>query len=180
MAGTASRASLDALLDAYALLGLAHNATVRDAQRAYREMARRYHPDRVPPGSPGRDEATARMAEINRAYALIRDAPLRHHPINRGSDPDYQFTQADTDNALHRARAARRVDAVINTVVYAATLAGLLFVLVPLLHVAGLPYAAAVVVALGCAAWAMVEGRSIDPLTAIDGVTALLRVLLTR
>jgi hypothetical protein len=177
---TAAPANLDALLDAYARLGLAHNATARDARRAYREMARRSHPDRIPSGAPGSDEATARMAAINCAYELVRDAPLRHHPISRGSDPDAVFTQADTDAALHHARGAHRVDVAVTAVACAAMYVVLIFVLVPVLHLAGLPYAAAVMVALLCAAGAMAARRSIDPLTAVDGVAVLLRVLLTR
>ncbi|HMC76498.1 MAG TPA: J domain-containing protein [Vicinamibacterales bacterium] len=180
MPDTAAPVNLDALLDAYAQLGLAHDATVRDARRAYREMARRYHPDRVPPGAPGRGEATARMAAINRARALVHDAPLRHHPITRGSDPDALFTQADTDEALRRARGAHRVDVAVTTVAYVAMHVILMVVLVPVLHLAGASYAAAFGIALLIAAAAFAARRSIDPVTAVDGVAAFLRVVLTR
>jgi preprotein translocase subunit Sec63 len=177
---TTAAPKLDALLDAYALLGLDHTANPRDARRAYRAMARRHHPDRVVDNGPARGEATARMAAINHAYELVRDAPLRHHPISRASDPDYQFTQAHTDEALRRARGARQVDLVVTATAHVAMYAILIFVLVPVLHAAGVPYGAAVVVALLCAAGVMTARRSIDPLMAANGIAALVRVLLTR
>jgi hypothetical protein len=177
---TGAAPNLDALLDAYAVLGLDHTATPREARRAYREMARRHHPDRVADGTPARGEATTRMAAINHAYDLVRDAPLRHHPISRASDPDYQFTQAHTDEALRRARGARRVDLAVTAIAHVAMYAILIFVLVPVLHAAGLPYAAAIVVALLCAAGVTTARRSIDPMMAANGIAAMVRVLLTR
>jgi preprotein translocase subunit Sec63 len=177
---TAVAPNLDPLLDAYALLGLDHTANPRDARRAYRAMARRHHPDRVAGDTSARGEATARMAAINQAYELVRDAPLRHHPISRASDPDYRFTQAHTDEALRRARGARQVDLAVTAIAHVAMYAILIFVLVPVLHAAGVPYGAAVVVALLCAAGVMTARRSIDPLMAADGIAALVRVLLTR
>jgi curved DNA-binding protein CbpA len=177
---TRSAPKLDALLDAYALLGLDHAATPRQARRVYRAMARRHHPDRVANNAAARDEATARMAAINDAYDLVRDAPLRHHPVSRGSDPDFRFTQAHTDEAFRRARAARRVELVVTAAARVAMYAILIVVLVPLLHAAGLPYTAAVVVALLCAAGVKTARRSIDPSMAANGIAALLRGLLTR
>ena len=120
------------------------------------------------------------MAAINAAYELARDAPLRHHPISRGSDPDLRFTQTHTDEALQQARAHRRVEHVITVVGYAAMYAILIFVMIPVLHAAGLPYAASVLIAIACAAGAMAVRRSIDPLLAVDGIAALLRVFSAR
>jgi hypothetical protein len=56
----------DALAEAYILLGLQGAESLSDVKRAYREMARRYHPDL----NPGR-EALYRMKEINLAYKRI-------------------------------------------------------------------------------------------------------------
>lgn len=56
----------DALTEAYILLGLHGDESLVDVKRAYREMARRYHPDL----NPGR-EALYRMKEVNLAYRLI-------------------------------------------------------------------------------------------------------------
>lgn len=56
----------DPLAPFYALLSVPVSASVSDVKRAYRKLARRFHPDADP--SPG---ATARMQEINEAYTRI-------------------------------------------------------------------------------------------------------------
>lgn len=56
----------DALTEAYMLLGLRGDETLIDVKRAYRDMARRYHPDLNPTR-----EALYRMKEINLAYKRI-------------------------------------------------------------------------------------------------------------
>jgi hypothetical protein len=53
-------------MDPHAVLGVAGDASVDEAARAYRELAKRYHPDVA-----GSDSA-ARMAELNVAYELLR------------------------------------------------------------------------------------------------------------
>lgn len=53
--------------DAYAALGLSPEAAPDDVARAYRELAKRFHPDR----RPGDAEAERRMAEINAAYSEL-------------------------------------------------------------------------------------------------------------
>ena len=47
------------------------------------------------------------MAAINDEYRLIKDAPLRHHPVSSRSDPDLTWADADLDDAVRRARAER-------------------------------------------------------------------------
>jgi hypothetical protein len=177
MARTSPSTDLDTLLRAYALLGLSYTATPRDAQRAYRELARRNHPDRFPADSPEHEEATSRMAAINAAYQLARHAPLRHHPIARGSDPDLVFTQSHTDEALRRARGVQRVEHVIRVVAWVALGAFLSFGMVPLLGAAGLSFAASLLVAMACAAAAMAVSRLVNPLTVLDVFPALVRAL---
>src|SRR3954462_10899247 len=56
-------------VDPYAVLGLAPGAPERDVTAAYRELAKRWHPDR---GAGA--EREQRMAEINAAYDLLRSA----------------------------------------------------------------------------------------------------------
>jgi len=53
-------------MDPLAVLGLPHDASPQDAARAYRELAKQWHPDRA-----GAD-AARRMMEINAAYDLLR------------------------------------------------------------------------------------------------------------
>jgi hypothetical protein len=53
-------------MDPYAVLGVARGAGERELLRAYRRLAKRWHPDRA--GA----ESARRMAEINQAYELAR------------------------------------------------------------------------------------------------------------
>jgi hypothetical protein len=55
-------------MDPYAALGIRPDASPEDVARAYRELAKRLHPDR----RPGDASAAARMAEVNLAYAAIQ------------------------------------------------------------------------------------------------------------
>lgn len=56
-------------MDPYAVLGLTPDADDGDVARAYRELAKQWHPDL--PGAGGAD-AHARMAQLNAAYDAIR------------------------------------------------------------------------------------------------------------
>jgi molecular chaperone DnaJ len=59
--------------DYYGLLGVARNATDKDIKKAYRQLARKYHPD----VNPGNKAAEARFKEINEAYEVLSDAGKR-------------------------------------------------------------------------------------------------------
>ncbi len=59
---------------AFAALGLEPGADREAIERAYRELIKRYHPDRS-----GGD--AVRAAEINRAYAELRREPSGHEPM---------------------------------------------------------------------------------------------------
>ena len=54
-------------MDPYAILGVQQGVDERRLAAAYREQAKRWHPDRG-----GGEEAERRMAEINAAYDLLR------------------------------------------------------------------------------------------------------------
>ncbi len=58
-------------MDPNAVLGLGADASVDEAARAYRELAKRWHPDRAG------EDGVARMIELNVAYELVRSA---HRP----------------------------------------------------------------------------------------------------
>ena len=60
-------------MDPYKVLGVTPQTSDDDVKRAYRELARKYHPDNYA-GNPLADLAETRMKEINEAYDMIMNA----------------------------------------------------------------------------------------------------------
>lgn len=60
-------------MDFYILLGVNRDASLVDVKRAYRRLARRFHPD----VNPGDDAAALRFREIAQAYAILSDPERR-------------------------------------------------------------------------------------------------------
>lgn len=58
--------------DFYDVLGVSRTASAVEIRRAYRRLARRYHPD----ANPG-DEAHARFDELATAYEVLHDSERR-------------------------------------------------------------------------------------------------------
>jgi molecular chaperone DnaJ len=69
-------------MDLYIVLGLARDATLGDIKRAYRRLARRYHPDI----NPGDGRAAAQFAQIVRAYETLSD-PSQRQAYDAGGAP---------------------------------------------------------------------------------------------
>jgi DnaJ-domain-containing protein 1 len=64
------------LQSAYSLLGVADPCSREQIKSAYRQLVRRYHPDRLPSStSEERRIATDRMTAINQAYHLLCSSP---------------------------------------------------------------------------------------------------------
>lgn len=61
------------MTDPYKVLGVSRDATDDEVKKAYRELARKYHPDNYA-NSPLADLAEDKMKEINTAYAEIQKA----------------------------------------------------------------------------------------------------------
>lgn len=59
--------------DYYEVLGIQKNATDADIKKAYRVLAKKYHPD----ANPGDKEAEAKFKEASEAYAVLSDADKR-------------------------------------------------------------------------------------------------------
>ena len=60
--------------DFYAVLGVSKDATPAELKKAYRKLARKYHPD----ANPGDAAAEAQFKEISEANAVLSDAEQRH------------------------------------------------------------------------------------------------------
>jgi curved DNA-binding protein len=97
--------------DYYVILGLDKTATADDIKKAYRKLARKYHPDM----NPGNKQAEARFKEVNEAYEVLSDSDKRRKydqfgqywnqagstgwPGGAGSNGDvsgFDFTQFDS------------------------------------------------------------------------------------
>jgi curved DNA-binding protein CbpA len=57
--------------DPYKILGIESTASDEDVKKAYRELAKKYHPDNYA-NTPLADLAEEKMKEINEAYDTIR------------------------------------------------------------------------------------------------------------
>jgi curved DNA-binding protein len=68
--------------DYYKTLGLGRSASAADIKKAYRKLAREFHPDR----NPGNKTAEARFKEINEAHEVLADAKKREQYDLLGSN----------------------------------------------------------------------------------------------
>lgn len=59
--------------DFYEVLGVGRNASDDDIKKAFRRLARKYHPD----ANPGDKQAEAKFKEINEAYGVLSDPKKR-------------------------------------------------------------------------------------------------------
>ena len=59
--------------DYYEVLGLSKGASADDIKKAYRSLAKKYHPDM----NPGDKDAEAKFKEVNEAYAVLSDDEKR-------------------------------------------------------------------------------------------------------
>ena len=69
-------------MDLYIVLGVRRSASAEDIRRAYRRLARRFHPDI----NPGDGEAAARFRDILSAYETLVD-PERRRRYDHGEPP---------------------------------------------------------------------------------------------
>ena len=67
--------------DYYAILGVDHDASDNDIKRAYRRLARQYHPD-----VNGTPEAAQKFSDISIAQEVLLD-PEKRRIVDMGGDP---------------------------------------------------------------------------------------------
>jgi curved DNA-binding protein len=68
--------------DYYKVLGVDRKASEDDIRKAYRKLAKQYHPDY----NPNNKQAEERFKEINEAYEVLSDSQKRSHYDRLGSD----------------------------------------------------------------------------------------------
>jgi molecular chaperone DnaJ len=68
--------------DYYKILGVGKNASEDEIKKAYRKLARQYHPDR----NPGNKQAEERFKEISQAHDVLSDSDKRK-AYDRGTGP---------------------------------------------------------------------------------------------
>ena len=92
------------MADAFELLGISRGSSVDEIRKAYRQMARRWHPDRFAPG-PERLWAEQKMIDINAAYT---QALHTLSSPSRVSEPDDELKDARRLLDLGQLSAARQ------------------------------------------------------------------------
>ena len=75
--------------DYYATLGVPREATAAEIKKAYRKLARKYHPD-----VSKETDAAARMSDVNEANAVLSDPERRaaYDAVGKGHQPGDRFT----------------------------------------------------------------------------------------
>src|SRR6476620_9097885 len=73
--------------DYYKILGVARGASADDIKKAFRKLARKYHPD----VNPGDKKAEEKFKEINEAYEVLSDTQKRQKYDTLGPNWQEQF-----------------------------------------------------------------------------------------
>lgn len=90
----------------YEVLGISPSATNEEVRSAYRELAKKYHPDNYV-DSPLADMAEERMKEINEAYdEILRMRTSSGTGGSTGSDYSYSSGSGSYDSVYSQARIA--------------------------------------------------------------------------
>ena len=77
--------------DSYSVLGIPRNSSIETVKDAYRELARKYHPDNYSDDDPLKSLATEKMQEINAAYEDIL-ASFNADAAGANARTDYSYS----------------------------------------------------------------------------------------
>src|ERR1700712_2264112 len=91
-------------IDYYKILGVDKTATPDDIKKAYRKLARKYHPDL----NPDDKEAHKKFQQINEANEVLSDPENRKKYDSHGENWKHadQFEEANRQRAQNRSRPA--------------------------------------------------------------------------
>ena len=103
------------MTDPYKVLGVARDATYDDIKKAYRSLARKYHPDNYS-GSDLADLAGEKMKEINEAYDQIqRERANKGSGAGTGAGYGYSGGTSSSSSSAGSAATLARIRALINS-----------------------------------------------------------------
>ena len=96
--------------DPYKVLGVSPGASDEEIKRAYRALAKKYHPDR----NPGDAEAAKKMQQVNAAYEQIKNPPQagssggyggysQYDPFGFGGYQQRSYTDSDAGDNYQKA-----------------------------------------------------------------------------
>ena len=136
---------MDPTARAYAILGLRRGCTPEELKATYRQLVKRWHPDRYSADPTGQAEASARLREINGALRLVADDISAAHaprpPVTsaaqdaRPDPPEYApgrpLTRTEIDALVGALRTDSPVDTALQWVTVVGPLAAGFFLLIP-------------------------------------------------